>query len=156
MAEEQRRDDELAAFTDALLDHAQAEEGKRPPLSDNPPLADVVKILARTLGHQPTPAHLRSRVRRCVAAEWSKPQPSLGQRLRDLTGPFGQPRYRWAWAAVAAMVVVAIAAALILPTGPGQTTGTLVGEIDATTLVIILALLAAAAAVAAWLASRRR
>jgi hypothetical protein len=150
MVEEQRRDDELAAFTDALLDDAQAEEGKRPPLSK------TVERLARTLGHRPPPAHLRSRVRRCVTAEWSKPRTSLGQRLRDLAGPFGQPRYRWAWAAVAAMVVVAIATALILPIGPGQTTGTLVGEIDATALVIILALLAATVAVAAWLASRRR
>jgi hypothetical protein len=150
MAEEQRRDDELAAFTDALVGDVQTEMGDRPPLSD------VVEMLARTLGHQPPPAYLRSRVRRCVTAEWSKPRTSLGQRLRDLVGPFGQPRYRWAWAAVAAMVVVAIAAALILPAIPEQTTGTLVGEVDAVTLVVILALLLAAVAVAVWLASRRR
>jgi anti-sigma-K factor RskA len=150
MAEEQQLDNKLAAFTDALLDDVQAKG------SDRPPLSDTVEMLARTLGHQPLPTHLRSRVRRCVAAEWSKPQPSLSQRLGDLTGPFGQPKYRWAWAAVSALVVVAIAAALILPIGPGQTPGTLVGEIDATTLVIALGLLAAAAVVAAWLASRRR
>ena len=150
MAEEQRRDDELAAFTDALVDDAQTKEAGRPPL------ADAVEILARTLDHRPPPAHLRSRVRRYVTAEWSKPRTSLSQRLRDLAGPFGQPRYRWAWAAVAAMAVVAIAAALILPTVPEQTTGTLVGEIDAVTLVIVLVLLLAAAALAAWLASRRR
>lgn len=150
MAEEQRRDDELAAFTDALLNDAQTEEAGRPPLSD------TVEMLARALAPQPPPAHLRSRVRRCVSAEWSKPRATLGQRLRDLAGPLGQPRYRWAWAAVAALAVVAIAAALILPIGPGQTVGTAVGEIDATALVIILALLAAVGAVAAWIASRRR
>ena len=150
MAEEQRRDNELAAFTDALLDDVQAKEG------DKPPLSDTVEMLVRTLDHRPPPAHLRSRVRRRVSVEWSKPQATLGQRLRDLAGPFGRPKYRWAWAGVAAITVVAIAAALILPVGPGETTGTLVGEIDATTLVIILVLLTAAAAIAAWLASRRR
>ena len=150
MAEEQQLDNKLAAFTDALLDDVQTEG------SDRPPLSDTVEMLARTLGHQPLPKHLRSRVRRCVAAEWSRPRLSLSQRLRDLAGPFGQPRYRWAWAAVAAMVVVAIAAALILPAVPEQTTGTLVGEIDAVTFVIVLVLLLAAVAVAVWLASRRR
>jgi hypothetical protein len=151
MAEDRRRDDELAAFTDALLD-----EGDRPPLADGPPLADVVELLARTLGHRPPPADLCSRIHRRVAAEWPKPQPSLAERTRRLLGLFGRPRYRWTWATAAALVVVAVAAALILPAGSGETAGTLVGEIDTTVLIIILALLLAAAVVAAWLASRRR
>jgi anti-sigma-K factor RskA len=150
MAEEQRRDDELASFTDALLDDARAEEG------DRPPLAATVEMLAHTLGHRPPPASLRSRVRRCVAAEWPGPRPSLAERLRGLPGLLSRPGYRWAWATVAALAVVAVAAALILPAGIGETTGTLVGEVDTTVLVVVLALLLATVVVAAWLASRRR
>jgi hypothetical protein len=150
MTEEQRRDENLAAFTDALLDDARTDEG------DRPPLAATVEMLARTLGHQPPPTSLRSRVRRCVAAEWPGPRPPLAERLRGLLGLFGRPGYRWAWATVAALAVVAVAAALILPAGAGQTTGTLVGEVDATVLVVILALLLAAVGVAAWFTSRRR
>jgi anti-sigma-K factor RskA len=150
MAEEQRRDDDLAAFTDALLDDARTDAG------DRPPLAETVEVLARTLDHRPPPADLCSRIHRRVAAEWPGPQPSLAEQTRGLLGLFGRPRYRWAWAAAAALVVVAVAAALILPAGSGETAGTLVGEIDATVLIIVLALLLAAVVVAAWLASRRR
>jgi hypothetical protein len=148
--QDQRQDKDLVAFTDALMDGEEADEGERPPL------ADTVEALARTLGYQPPPASLRARVRRCVAAEWPRPQPSLAERMRELSGLFGRPQYRWAWATATAIAVVAIAAALILPAGIGETTGTLVGEIDTTVLVVALALTLAAIAAAVWLFSRRR
>jgi hypothetical protein len=148
--QDRRQDEELATFTDALMGEKEAD------VSERPPLADVVEMLTRTLGHQPPPASLRSRVRRCVAAEWPRPRPSLAERARELLGLFGRPRYRWAWATVAAVVVVAVAAALILPTGIVETAGTVAGGVDATVLIIVLAVLLAAVAAAAWFFSRRR
>jgi hypothetical protein len=149
--DERRRDEELAAFTDALL------EGE-PEACARPPLAGTVERLARTLGPQPVPARLRRRLRQRVAADWPGLHRPLSQRLRRWLGSLGQPRLRWAYAVAGVLVVVAVAAALLLPADGLEITGTALGQMDATTLIVIVALVCTLASglLIAWFLSRRR
>ena len=150
--DERLRDEELAAFTDALL------EGKLEKDCARPPLADTVESLARALSPQPLPSRLRRRVRQQIATTWPQLRRPLGQRLRRLLGSFGQPKLRWAYAAAGVLIVVAITAALLLPTEGLATPGTAIGQMDTTTLIIVVGLVSALVigVVIAWLISRRR
>jgi hypothetical protein len=151
--DERRRDEELAAFTDALLEgRLEMEEGTRPPL------ADTVERLARTLSPQPLPSHLRRNVRQQIATEWPQLRRPLGQRVRRWLGSFGQPKLRWACAVAGVLIVVAVAAALLLPAEGLEITGTTPGQMDATTLIVVVGLVSALVLgiLIAWLISRRR
>jgi hypothetical protein len=151
--DERLRDEELAAFTDALLEgELEAKDCTRPPL------ADTVEQLACTLHPQPLPSSLRRRVRQQIAAEWPQLRRPLSQRLRRWLASFGQPKLRWACAVAGVLIAVAVAAALLLPTDGLQTSGTAVGQPGATTLVVAIALASALAigGIIAWLISSRR
>jgi hypothetical protein len=151
--DERRRDEELAAFTDALLEgEPEAEACARPPL------VGTVERLARALGPRPVPSRLRRRLRQQIAADWPQLRRPLGQRLRRWLGSLGQPRLRWAYAVAGVLVVVAVAAALLLPADGLEITGTTLGQMDATTLLIVVGLVSALALglLIAWFLSRRR
>ncbi|MGD1995179.1 MAG: hypothetical protein PVH62_00245 [Anaerolineae bacterium] len=139
--EERRKDEELAAFTDALLEGRAESEG-----SERPPLADVVELLAQTLSPQPTPEELRRKLRRRIAAEWRRLHAPARQRL---TWPLGWPTKRWVGAAATALILVAIAAALLVPESGANITGAVVGKAGAIVLALALVL------IALWLLSRR-
>ena len=151
--DERLRDEELAAFTDALLEgKLEMKEGVRPPL------ADTVERLARSLSPQPMPSRLRRRMRQQIAATWPQLRRPLGQRLRRLLGSFGQPKLRWACVAAGVLVVVAVVAALLSPTDGLEITGMAPGQPDTTTLIIVVGLVSALmlGGLIAWLISRRR
>lgn len=142
--EERRKDNELATFTDALLeDRAGCTEGERPPM------AEVVELLARTMPTEPPPEDLRRRLRRRIRAAWKREHSG---RLWQLPSLFGTRKNRWAWATAGALILVAIAAALIVPEEATQITGTVAGEAGAIALAITLGL--AVALIVAWLVSR--
>jgi len=140
------RDQELAAFTDALL------EGQEADTENKPPLAEEVEILARTLAPKPPPAGLRRKVRRCVAETWEQQRPLL-QRLSELLNSLGRPRQRWAWATAAALIVAAVAAVLLLPQGPLEISGTATGHAGLAAWAGILVL--AGILLALWIVRRR-
>jgi hypothetical protein len=151
--DERRRDEELAAFTDTLLEgEPEADAYARPPL------ASTVERLARAIDSQPVPAHLRRRVRRQIATEWPELHRPWGGRLHRWLGSPGQPRLRWAWVATGALVVLALAAALLLPADGLEITGTAPGQMDAAVLILVVGIIAALALglLVAWLLSRRR
>jgi hypothetical protein len=151
--DERLRDEELAAFTDALL------EGKlEMETSSRPPLADTVEKLARALSPQALPTPLRHKVRRQIAAEWPQLSRPLGQPLRHWLGSFGRSPLRWACAVAGVLVVVVIAAVLCLPTDNLEITGTIGGQINKTTLIAVVGLVSVLGLgfVIAWLTSRRR
>lgn len=151
--DERRRDEELAAFTDALLEgKLEMEESTRPPL------ADTVERLARTLSPQPVPSRLRRKARQQIAATWPHLRRPLGERLRRWLGSLGQPKLRWAYAVAGVLIVVAVTAALLLPTEGLVTWGTAEGQMDTTTLIVVVGLMSAMAIglAIAWLISRRR
>ena len=145
--EKRRQDQELAAFTDALLE-GQLDRLEK---SDRPPLANTVETLGRVLSPQPPPASLRRSLKRQIATEWTRQRPSLFQRL---TQPFGPSARRWAWAPVAALVLVAIAVALLVPAGGTKVTGTATGDVG-TVVPVILAVLAGGLVIA-WLVIKRK
>lgn len=135
----------MAAFTDALI-AGEARKG-----DDRPPLAEAVELLARTMAPQPAPAALRRQVKRTIAAEWPRPRPSLGERLRALWRP---PARRWAWAAVATLALLALAVAFAVPADGGTISGTVSGEGGTVLLVIGLVLVGVLGL--AWWAGRRK
>ena len=145
---EQLQGRQLAAFTDALL-AGQAVPGTAEASNVHPPLADTVEVLARVFSPQPSPARLRRRVRRSIAAEWARQRPSLFRRLL----PRRRPARRWAWAAVAALGLAAITVALLLPDGVTEVAATATGEVGVAVLVAVLVL--AGGLAVAWLVSRK-
>jgi hypothetical protein len=144
---ERREDQVLVAFTDTLL------EGREMDAEDRPPLADTVETLARELGPRQPPAGLRRRVRQCIVKEWGQRQKPLLRRLSESLGSLGRPRHRWAWATITALIVTAAAAALILPKGPFELSGTAAGDVGIAALATLLVL--ASVLVVAWFARRR-
>ena len=145
MTQEQQQDEQLAAFTDVVLEGRAASEcGKRPPL------ADTVDMLTRVLSPQPPPDHLRLKIKRTITAEWRQQPPSLSQRLSKL---FRQPARRWVWATAATLVAVAVVAALLAPALSDQITGTATGGGGMVMLAAFLVL--GVILVVAWLLSRR-
>ena len=131
MDREQQRDNELADFTDALL------EGKEPSPA-SPEEAEMVRLLARTMGSRPAPEGLRRALKQRIASEFSQPRSPSWNPLRS----FGRPSQRRLWGAVAALLVVALAAILLLPTDPAQIMGTAWGEPGLVPILIALVLLA--------------
>ena len=145
--EERLKDEQLAAFTDSLL-----EEGEPCSMdAEQPPLADTVEVLARALKPAPVPDRLRRQVGQRVAGQWTRQRQA---RRRPLPRLFGGPAQRWAWATVAALAVVAIAAAVLLPTGTTPVAGTVTG-VGIGTAVAAVAVVLAGVLIAVWLRSRR-
>ena len=143
--EDQRQDEELAAFTDALL------EGRLEQGGDRPPLAETVERLKHVLSPQAPPANLRRRVRQQIATEWSQRRPSPLHRLSQL---FGRPVRRWAWVPVAALILVALTVALLMPPSGTEVVGTATGVVGIVVPVTLTVL--AGALVIAWLIVKRR
>ena len=141
---EQLQDQELAAFTDALL-AGQAAEG-----SDLPPLAQTVRALAQTISPQLPPERLRRKIERQIVVEWAKRQLTPTERVLQW---FKLPARQWAWAGVAAVAVAAVAIALLAPAGAETLTGTAIGD-KGTTVIAILGL--AGVLVMGWLAFRKK
>jgi hypothetical protein len=144
--EERLRDEELAVFTDALL-----EDGAEVDATDRPQLAEVVETLARTLDAQSPPDELRHKLRQRTAEEWSHRQLRRRWRLPWQTGRLAQ---RWVWGAMAALVLMSILAVLLMPVGSEELNATAAGGVGVVIWVIGLLLVGAAVAVA-WLVSRR-
>lgn len=144
--QEIERDNELAAFTDDLL------EGEAVwPSGEPPPLASTVEVLARTLEPEDPPEALRRRIHRSVAREWRKRQPSLWDRL---SRRFSYRSHRMVWvAAVTALAVLAIASLLIFPSLPESTVGTATGGAGWFAVVAGAALLFFL--IVSWIRSRR-
>jgi hypothetical protein len=145
MKEEILRDEELAAFTDAVLD---AQAGMVAP--DRPPCADVVDLLARALRAEQPPAGLRRRVRESVAAEWARQRGAAGHSPFRVLSRHGRP---WVWATIGALTLLAAAAALLVPSGAARLTGAAVGGPGLSVAVALLVL--AGGLALAWLFSRR-
>jgi len=144
--QELSKSQELAAFTDALLEGRMGEGDKRPPL------ADIVEIMARTIGPQPLPDDLRREVKRRIATEWSRRSPPVRRQ------PSWTLRKRhWIWATAAALILIAAIASLLTPLVPGgnsELVGAATGRVGGIVLIITAVLTAVAAIY--WLASRRR
>jgi len=137
-------DEELAAFTDRLLSGHSAMENR-------PPLAEVVEALAQTMRPRPVPEGLRYGLRRRLAAEWDR---QYGAPRRFLALPPPALRIRRTWVAAAALVLILLAAAVMLPSGVRELSGTAAGKAGG---VVVIGLVAAAGALAAiWLATHRR
>ena len=145
MNEERRKDQELAAYTDAVLD-ASAGTGA----AERPPWADVVELLARALRAEQPPASLRSSVRKLVAAEWARRRSTAAQSPFQILTRRRRP---WAWAAIGALTLLAAAAALLVPSGAARLTGAAVGG-PGLSVAVALFVLAGGLALA-WLFSRR-
>lgn len=143
--------EELAAFTDALLEGEVMDETERPPL------AETVELLARTLEPEEPPERLRRNILRQIRAEWGKGHRAerrpLGQQVLDALRSLGWSRRRLVWAAAAALLVAALAVTLLLPKDVGGTTGTALGGPGMTALVAVLALVGLAAVVV-WVVKR--
>ena len=139
------QDRTLAAFTDALM-AGEAWQG-----DERPPLAELVELLARTMGPQPAPAALRRQVKRTIAAEWPRPHPSLREQVRALFRP---PAGRWVWGSVGALALLALAVAFWLPADGGTISGTVSGE--GGTLLLMIGLVLAGVVGLAWWAGRRK
>jgi hypothetical protein len=149
---ERLRDEELAAFSDALLEGEPGLEA-----CARPDLADTVERLARALGPEPVPSHLRRSLHKQIADGWLERPLPLGQRLRRWFGSPAQSRLRWAYALAGVLIIVAVAAASLLPAGGVEITGTAAGQMDATTLIVAgLASVLLVGLVIAWLVLRRR
>ncbi|MBN1891008.1 MAG: hypothetical protein JW850_23630 [Thermoflexales bacterium] len=141
---------ELCAMTDALL-AGQILEG-----NEQAPLAGVVQKLACAIAPQAPPEHLRRRIERQIALEWSQSHPSrfqsalasLGQQLRWL---FTSPQRRLAWAGLAVAAVAVVATALLIP-GGDQLTATAAGG----GTILVVGLVVVGLLVVGWLASRRK
>jgi hypothetical protein len=147
--EERQQSEELAAFTDVVLNGEPVEGQSRPPL------AETVERLALVLERRPPPAGLRQRIRRSVAVEWPRRQPTL-ERLRKLLRALASPRYRWAWATAAGLLILVLATTLFFPTGIQEITGTVVGDIDPGVVVVALGVSLVIVLVVIWIRARRR
>ncbi len=139
----QAQDDELAAYTDALLTGREASR-------QEPPLANVVRALAAVTRAETPPERLRGQVRRQIAAEWARQQPSLAQSLGRLLRGTGQ---RWVWGAVAVAALLVTSAALFLPSNDQLLLGTATGGAGPMIAIVALGVIALAAVV--WWARRR-
>ena len=154
-ADEQLRDEELAAFTDALLEGTlEADDSPRPPL------APTVEQLTHALDTQPVPFGVRQRVRSKIRAGWASQRLALHERLRRWARSLARPTptLRWACTAAGVLAVIAVVTAVLLPLDGAHTTGTASGG-DGSPLPIALALLGGGVLVVlgvAWLVSRRR
>ena len=137
---ERLQDQDLASYTDALLD-GQGEERERPAL------ADTVELLARTLSPQPPPGELQRQVQRRVTHEWARHHGARRQRPFRLN----RPARRLAMAAAAAMVVLAVTAIFLLPSNTGTLSGTASGGTTTTLVIVGLAL---TGGVVAWFVLR--
>jgi len=142
--QEKQLDQELAAFTDSLL------EGQPMTGPARPSLADTVEMLARTTKPQTLPASLRSKVKQRISTEWDRQHLPLHQRLSSLV-PSGRGR-RWIPVSVVILALLAIAA-LIIPLDTMPTPGTALGD---TAVLPIMLLALAAILVGIWLVIRHR
>ncbi len=117
-ADEKKLDQELTAFTDALL------QGTDPAAEpENPRLAATVRMLARHIRPEPPPEGLRRKLRRQVAAEWEGLQEPWAARAQRF---FRTYRRQWAWGTVAAMAVLAFVALLLTQSNFIETVGTVI------------------------------
>jgi hypothetical protein len=148
--EERQQSEELAAFTDVVLNGEPVEGQSRPPL------AETVERLALVLERRPPPTRLRQRIRRSVAAEWPRRQPTLEERLRKLLRALASPRYRWAWATAAGLLILVLVTTLFFPTGVQEITGTVVGDIDPGVVAVALGASLVIVLVVIWIRERRR
>jgi hypothetical protein len=141
--QESRRDEELAAFTDAVLGEDVAAD-----IEQRPPLADTVELMARVLVPEEPPDQLRRRIHRVIAKEWN-PEPHRSS-LFDMF----RIRRRPLWtAAVAALVVLAIATVLLVTPGTEGIVGAAGGGPWLVPLIIVMSLLAAG--IIGWILWRR-
>jgi len=141
--EEQRKDQELASFTDALLNGGAVDVGERPPL------ADTVEMLARVLHPQRPPESLRHRLRQRIAAEWERKEPRPRGRLLPT---FRLSAGRRIWAGIAALALLAVLALLTTPY-TGEAVGTATGGSWSIALIAAVALLVGL--LIGWAISRR-
>ena len=130
MNNQRQKDQELAAFTDALLSEEVSLKDK-----PRPPMAGTVELLASTLTPQDPPPGLQQRMRRRIANEWIKTYPSQKNRA-SLLDLLGSSRRRWVWATLAALIVLALFVAILSPASE-EIVGTLTGQ-PGVMLVIIL------------------
>ena len=144
--EEQAKDNQLADFTDALLEGQTSLDAGRLQSRE----VAMVELLARAVAPQPVPDRLRQELTRRIAAEFSREHPPL---MRRLLQSLGRPSHRRLWATAAIMTVVAIAAVLLFPLDGSHITGTVTGEIGGIALVFGLVLIGAM--LIAWRVSRR-
>lgn len=140
---ELRQDEELAAFTDGLL-----EAGYEFDREERPPLADTVELLARVLAPEDPPERLRRRVHRAIVEEWDPPS----RRFRFFEVFRIRRRPLWV-AAVAALVVLAVATVLLVTPGTEGVVGTAGGGPWLVPLIVVTALLGAG--IVAWAIWRR-
>jgi hypothetical protein len=144
--QELEQDNELATFTDDLL-----ERDAELTSCERPPLASTVETLARVLEPETPPEALRRRIRRSVAKEWHERQPSLWERFARR---FSYRTHRRALvAAVAALTVLAIASILILPSVPDTAVGT--AAAGAKWFSLVAGALLLLHLIVSWLRSRR-
>lgn len=141
--QESRRDEELATFTDALLDEGCEFDGE-----ERPPLADTVELLAQMLAPEEPPERLRRRVHRAIVEEWDPPARRIGffEMFRIRRRPL------WI-AAVAALAVLAMTTLLLVTPGTEGVMGTAGGGPWLIPLIIVMSLLAAGIVV--WTLWRR-
>jgi len=140
----QDQDDQLIAFTDALLAGREVEALPRPAL------AETVEALAYHLAPEPVPEHLRRAVKQDIRARWPRPADSWRAQLQRL---LANPAPRWALATVAALALFAVVATWWAPEGMGALTGAALGELDPLGIVIGLVLLGLA--LVGWLLLRK-
>lgn len=115
--QERQRDEELIAFTNALLGKMPLDETERPPL------ASTVEMLAQTLRTHPLPDGLQERLQKQLAVEWRDQRPGLFQTLlQTLRTPVGLRL-----SAIAAVALLAVALAVLLPAATGPVSGTAAG-----------------------------
>jgi hypothetical protein len=144
---QKRRDEDLAAYTDTLMERRPGEIE-----SDRPPLAETVRTLARALHPKPPPDELRRRIRARISAEWPKRFASRSGHPR-FSSPIRVPR--WAWAAVSLLFLITVSAILLAPPRGSEISGTAVGDAW-TAAAVVGAILLLGGLIGAWLASRRR
>ncbi len=140
------KDEELTAFTNALLEGGMDVEESSRPL-----LADVVEALARALGPQPPPDDLQRRLQKRIRVEWTRQRPGWRWRFPQL---FGRPAPRLAWGVAIALILVAIATVLLIPASGEGLNATTAGETVAAVSVIALVLISVLIIVA-WFVARR-
>ncbi len=152
---EQLRDSELTAFTDALL------AGREELSAGGIPLAETVRILARTISPQSPPEQLRRKVRQQIAVEWERQfgRPALLRELslnlrQQLAGLFKPPVRRWAWATAGVLIVTVLVTALLVPGSAGKLTGTAAGGAETIMVAVLLMLVGILAA--GWWVFRKK
>lgn len=141
--QESRQDEELAAFTDALL-----EEGCQFDGAERPPLADTVELLAQALALEEPPERLRRRIHRAIIEEWDPP----ARRFQFLETFRIRRRSLWV-AAATALALLAVATLLLVTPGTEGVVGAAGGGPWLVPLIIVMSLLAAG--IVAWILWRR-